>query len=371
MQPDLATAELTRSLEAGAPVFAVHYACESFYKTLDRPARVSAIAIVPISAGQESLFSMTDNPSSTEADARDSEIRLLGAFIEWLQGHPDARLVHWDMDKSVYGFGPIASRYAYLIEGHQRPATHPEDRLFNLDKLLAYRYGPDYVPNPRLATLLAQNGITTRYSLTGSEQAEHFDRGDHAALARCTAERAANIAQLTGLFVSGRLQTQHSGPSIRFAGQLLDSVAIVIAVAERLELVAAALRVRHANRPTVTLTDEYDYQDLLGALLRVFFEDVRREDYVPTYAGGSSRVDFVLRDVGVATELKRASPNVGANEIGEQLLVDIGRYHTRSDVRHLVCLVYDSDHYVDNPRGLERDLTKTTDGLPVTVRLLD
>jgi hypothetical protein len=136
-------------------------------------------------------------------------------------------------------------------------------------------------------------------------------------------------------------------------------------------LVAASLQRRYDKRATVALTDEYDYQDLFGALLRIFFEDVQREEHVPTYAGGTSRIDFVMRDVGVAVELKRASATLGVKEIGVQLSTDIMRYQALPGVRHLVCLVYDSAHYVDNPRGLERDLTKVNNGLPVTVRVLD
>jgi hypothetical protein len=371
MQPDLAIAELTRSLAAGTPVYAVHYACEGFSKPLDRPLRVSAIAVKPIPAGSDLLFSITDSPSATEAESLESEKKLLSSFNDWLAAHSDAGLVHWDMDAAVYGFMPIAKRFAYLTGAGHTPVAHPEDRLFNLDRLLAHRYGAQYVAHPRLATLLALNGISTRYSLTGSDQAERFERGDHASLSRCAAEQASHLAQLTQLFVSGQLQTERSGPLVHFADQLIDSLGVVAGLAGRMDLVAAALRVRHGNRPGFDLSDEYDYQDLAGALLRVFFEDVRREEYIPSYAGGASRVDFMLRDVGFAVEIKLASRTLRAKEIGEELLVDIGRYRTLPGIRHLVCLVFDAGHNVENPRGLERDLTGTSNGLPVTVRVMD
>src|ERR1035437_6714682 len=143
MQPDLAIPELTRSLEAGTPVYAIHYACESIVRELDGPAGVSAIGIAPVRAGLESLFSITDHPSSTDAEKKTAEVSLLIGYYDWLRDHPDARVVHWGMDKGVYGFGPIANRYAFLT-GQTPPPSHPEDRLFNLDKLLAYRYGPNY-----------------------------------------------------------------------------------------------------------------------------------------------------------------------------------------------------------------------------------
>jgi hypothetical protein len=296
---------------------------------------------------------------------------MLGAFLEFLRGHEHARLVHWNMDAGLYGFAAIVNRYAYLAEVAERPPLPAEDRLFNLDDLLQAMYGKGYARNPRLATLLALNGIATRYSLSGVEQAARYRAGDHGALARCTDERAGSIGQLVQLLVNGRLQTERSGPAVRFAGRFLESVSIVTAIAERLELVAAALRTRHGGRPPFTLGDEYDYQDLYRGLLKLFFDDVQPEEWAPSYAGATSRVDFLLRGLGVAIELKVATPTLGARQIGEQLLIDIGRYQVLPGVRHLVCLVFDADHFVDNPRGLEGDLSKPTDGLGVTVRVLD
>src|ERR1035437_4766668 len=104
MQPDLAVAELTRSLAAGAPVYAVHYSCEGFHKPLDRPVSVSAIAIKQIPTGTERVFSVTDYPAANETEAPQPEVRLLAAFNDWLGAHSDAGLVHWNMDASMYGF---------------------------------------------------------------------------------------------------------------------------------------------------------------------------------------------------------------------------------------------------------------------------
>jgi hypothetical protein len=66
-------------------------------------------------------------------------------------------------------------------------------------------------------------------------------------------------------------------------------------LANRFHVVARQLQARHGGRPTLKISDEYDVQDLLHALLLVEFEDVRPEEYVPTYAGGSSRMDFLLK----------------------------------------------------------------------------
>lgn len=51
--------------------------------------------------------------------------------------------------------------------------------------------------------------------------------------------------------------------------------------------VARQIRSRHEQRETLSIQDEYDVQDLLHALLSIFFEDIRAEEWTPSYAGGS------------------------------------------------------------------------------------
>ena len=49
----------------------------------------------------------------------------------------------------------------------------------------------------------------------------------------------------------------------------------------RFHEVAKQLRISRANRTTVDIQDEYDVQDLMHALLRIFFDDVRDEEWTP------------------------------------------------------------------------------------------
>ena len=68
--------------------------------------------------------------------------------------------------------------------------------------------------------------------------------------------------------------------------------------------VAKQLQRRHDNRDTLSIKDEYDVQDLLNSLLLLHFEDVRPEEWTPSYAGGSKRMDFLLKDSEIAIEVK-------------------------------------------------------------------
>jgi hypothetical protein len=112
------------------------------------------------------------------------------------------------------------------------------------------------------------------------------------------------------------------------------------------------------------ITDEAELQVLVEALLRTLFDDVRPEDYVPSKGGGNSRVDFVLPEVGVVVETKMARASLTAGKLGEELLIDQGRYPKHPDCQAILAFVYDPGGRITNPRGIERDLTtRTASGL--------
>ena len=55
------------------------------------------------------------------------------------------------------------------------------------------------------------------------------------------------------------------------------------------------------------------------------------------------------------------------------LIIDKDRYAQNKDVTHLVCLVFDHDGLINNPRGIEQDLSNfdPDTGVTCTVRILD
>jgi hypothetical protein len=138
-------------------------------------------------------------------------------------------------------------------------------------------------------------------------------------------------------------------------------------ICSRFHTVARQLRQRHADRVTLDISDEYDVQDLLHSLLRIFFDDIREEDNTPIYAGGASRIDFVLKQEQVIVEVKKTRPTLKAKELGEQLIIDIARYRVHPDCKLLYCFVYDPDGYIKNPQGIENDLSRSDDPFPVKV----
>jgi hypothetical protein len=130
--------------------------------------------------------------------------------------------------------------------------------------------------------------------------------------------------------------------------------------------IAQTLRNRHKNKPTLIIQDEYDVQDLLRALLKEHFDDVRDEDYVPSYAGSNSRVDFVLKNEKIVIEVKMTNDKLKDKEVGGQLLIDIGRYKNHPDCKLLILFIYDKGDLIVNKPGLIKDLNgMTSNGLSI------
>ncbi|PKM97350.1 MAG: hypothetical protein CVU79_08810 [Elusimicrobia bacterium HGW-Elusimicrobia-3] len=133
----------------------------------------------------------------------------------------------------------------------------------------------------------------------------------------------------------------------------------------RFHTVSIQLRQRHDSRPTLDVSDEYDVQDLLHALLCLQFDDVRPEEWTPSYAGKSARVDFLLKPEDIVIEVKKTRAGLGAKEVGDQLILDIARYSKMKSCKTLICMVYDPENRIINPGGLESDLSGKKDGLRV------
>ncbi len=124
---------------------------------------------------------------------------------------------------------------------------------------------------------------------------------------------------------------------------------------------------RYDNRSSLTISDEYDVQDVMHALLRIFFDDIRPEEWTPSYAGGSARMDFLIPSAQIVIETKKVTAKLNAKVIGDQLAIDIMRYHAHPSCKSLLCFVYDPDEHIINPKGLEHDLNRVTADFQVKV----
>jgi len=150
-----------------------------------------------------------------------------------------------------------------------------------------------------------------------------------------------------------------------------DATSTVRLICERLHVVALQLAKRHSKRETLNIADEYDVQDLLHGLLRLHFDDVRAEEWTPSFGGGPARMDFLLKREQVVIETKMTRSDLKDKDISEELIHDVARYKGHPDCKRLVCVVYDPQGLLKNPNGLIGDIEKlSSDSLIVEVHVV-
>lgn len=149
-----------------------------------------------------------------------------------------------------------------------------------------------------------------------------------------------------------------------------DDVLLLETIMDRFHLVAKQIRQRYNERETLDIKDEYDTQDLMHSLLRLYYDDIRAEEWNPSYAGGSTRSDFLLKNEKIVIEIKKTRSNLKTKQLGEQLIIDISKYKTHPDCKLLYCFVYDPEGYITNPRGLENDLNDESKEMKVKVKII-
>jgi len=134
-------------------------------------------------------------------------------------------------------------------------------------------------------------------------------------------------------------------------------------VDEVIEVVVRGLRramhpLTHRRKGSQALSfgSEYDVQDLLHALLRPWVSDIRPEEFTPSYAGSSTRMDFLLSAHGLVIETKVVRERAHAKRIGDELIVDIEHYRRHQSCQKLWCVIYDPNHLITNAEGMKSDL---------------
>jgi hypothetical protein len=149
-----------------------------------------------------------------------------------------------------------------------------------------------------------------------------------------------------------------------------DDILLLETIMDRFHLVAKQIRQRYDERSTLDIKDEYDTQDLMHSLLRLYYDDIRAEEWNPSYAGGSTRSDFLLKNEKIVIEIKKTRNTLKTKQLGEQLIIDIAKYKTHPDCKLLYCFVYDPEGYITNPRGLENDLNDESKEMKVKVKII-
>ncbi len=167
----------------------------------------------------------------------------------------------------------------------------------------------------------------------------------------------------------GRVLPQGYAPQhapIAATHEAAGSPAKPTSVEELLEIVVRGLRramhpLTHRRKGVQPLSfgNEYDVQDLLHAMLRPWISDIRPEEFTPSYAGSSTRMDFLLPIHALVIETKIVRDRAHAKKIGDELIIDIEHYRRHPECKSLWCVIYDPEHLITNAPGLKADLEGT------------
>jgi len=126
---------------------------------------------------------------------------------------------------------------------------------------------------------------------------------------------------------------------------------------------------RRENKSLVfDVSDEKKTQDLLNGVLRLHFDNIKKEEETPSTAAGSTNIDFLLPRPKIGIEVKMGY--VGNTELRKQINDDKGCYGAHPHCKLLMVFVYDPKHEVENPPAFEAELNEDTSKLKTQVYVL-
>lgn len=181
----------------------VHYSCESFYDRGNNPRspRVTSLAIRNLDTGQTRSFSIhlvaerkgLLDQIEQHYDALERE--MLDEFFVAALERRQFLWLHWNMRDANYGFEALENRVRAL---GGTAVTIPEDRRYDLSRILIAIYGTGYIGHPRLENLMAKNHITARDFLNGAQEAAAFENREFVTLHQSTLRKVDVLANLAG-----------------------------------------------------------------------------------------------------------------------------------------------------------------------------
>jgi hypothetical protein len=210
-----ARADLNQLFDQSNLTIVIHYSCESFY---DRPdgfsPMITSIAVRNLHNAQTTSFSIHLIAEKQKIDFNDIETHydrletsMLDAFYDYVRKHSQHRWLHWNMRDVKYGFPAIAHRYQVLGGTAE---IIPEERLFDLPRMLWSLYGPGYAHKPHLFNTALLNKISMQDFLPGEEEAEAFEQKEYVKLHQSTLRKVAVITSIAEMAWSEDLRVNTS-----------------------------------------------------------------------------------------------------------------------------------------------------------------
>ena len=146
-----------------------------------------------------------------------------------------------------------------------------------------------------------------------------------------------------------------------------DPVSLIRKICLRFHSVVRQLRLRKDYRPTLEVEDDYDLQDLFCALLKVEFDEVATEEWIPAYADGAPRTTFFVNKDQIAILTRKTRPGLTTKELADQVTADAAYYQAQGRCSTLLCFMYDPEGRIGSPKRLETTLTSVNEHYRVEV----
>jgi hypothetical protein len=131
-------------------------------------------------------------------------------------------------------------------------------------------------------------------------------------------------------------------------------VGMVLRLCERLPRAAAILGERRKGKAPFEVSDEYDAQDLLQAVLRAYMKYSVQEEPLGKVGGAhSGRADVAVEGLGIVVELKFVRGPDDQRRIVDEYSNDLLLYTKWPHLKHFIYLVYNSQDLRD-PEAMEK-----------------
>src|SRR5690554_495088 len=192
----------------------IHYSCESFYDIKDgKTPRITSIAVRYLTSAQTKSFSIHKiaeikgidfNQIDNNYDELEKE--MLREYFDFAQKHSTFKWIHWNMRDINYGFEAI--QYRATVLGIKKLFEIPDDKKFDLARILIDIYGKKYADHPRLVSILKQNKISSKNWLNGDEEATAFENKEFVKLHQSTLAKVDVFENIIKLTAEGQLKTK-------------------------------------------------------------------------------------------------------------------------------------------------------------------
>lgn len=93
---------------------------------------------------------------------------------------------------------------------------------------------------------------------------------------------------------------------------------------------------------------ELDVKKLLKALLGIYYENIKAEEPVESYAGIASQIDLYIKDINYGIEIKLAKNSTQQRQIVEQINDDILKYQKLPNCEKIYFFIYNPEFLITN-----------------------